>query len=202
MPWYNRGDLPLWFWEGEGKIMMMRADGGCWGVSDISVIKKQLGGRHDDEVWCGMAGHRGGNARKMSCTQNTHIPWSPFIPLSTYSIHPSIHPSFYWVILFIYLSTYSIHPFIVYLSTHSPICLLILSVHPSIHPPVYLLILFISVYLFYLSTHSSICLLILFIHLLILSIHSSPYLFIHLSLYLLILSVHPFTHLCIHPSSM
>lgn len=75
MPWYNRGDLPLWFWEGEGKIMMMRADGGCWGVSDISGRKKQLGGRHDDEVWCGMAGHRGGNARKMSWTQNTHIPW-------------------------------------------------------------------------------------------------------------------------------
>ena len=36
--------------------MMMRADGGCWGVSDISGRKKQLGGRHDDEVWCGMVG--------------------------------------------------------------------------------------------------------------------------------------------------
>ena len=39
--------------------MMMQTDGGCWGVSDISGRKKQLGGRHDGEVWSGMAGHRG-----------------------------------------------------------------------------------------------------------------------------------------------
>ena len=131
-----------------------------------------------------------------------HPSTCPSIHPSIYLLYPSIHSPIFLLSHSIYLSTYSIHPFIVYLSTHSPICLLILSVHPSIHPPVYLLILFISVYLFYLSTHSSICLLILFIHLLILSIHSSPYLFIHLSLYLLILSVHPFTHLYIHPSSM
>ena len=39
--------------------MMMQTDGGCWGVSDISGRKNQLGGRHDGEVWSGMAGHRG-----------------------------------------------------------------------------------------------------------------------------------------------
>lgn len=39
--------------------MMMRTDGGCWGVSDISGRKKQMGGRHDGEVWSGMAGTQG-----------------------------------------------------------------------------------------------------------------------------------------------
>ena len=112
------------------------------------------------------------------------------ICLATYSVCPPTHPAIY---LF-YLSIYLFYPFI-HLSVHPFIHLSTYSICPSIHSPICLLILFISVYLFYLSTHSSICLLILFIHLLILSIHSSPYLFIHSSLYLLILSVHPFTHL-------
>ena len=138
------------------------------------------------------------------------------ICLATYSVCPPTHPAIYLFYLSIYLFYpfihLSVHPFIhlspysIYPSTYSVYPFIHLSICPSIHPSTYLFYLSIhpssiypsihpSIYLFYLSTHSSICLLILFIHLLILSIHSSPYLFIHSSLYLLILSVHPFTHL-------